>query len=191
VAQRQAIDGHMAKSADMLGDMGVTDKDWLQAVREHHTQEPGLLKTKTPAQQMARLIQRADMFAARLSPRVARVPVSPAAAMQACYFDENRQIDEAGAALIKAVGIYQPGSFVRLATDEVAVVVKRGMNTATPRVAVLINRSGMPTIEPTVRDTSVRDYRIVASVAHRDVKVQINLNRLLTLTASPASDRPW
>ena len=39
--------------------------------------------------------------------------------MQACYFDENRQIDEAGAALIKAVGIYQPGSYVRLATDEV------------------------------------------------------------------------
>jgi len=190
-AQRQAIDGHMAKSADMLVDMGVTDKDWLQAVREHHTQEPGPLKTKAPAQQMARLIQRADMFAARLAPRAARVPVSPAAAMQACYFDENRQIDEAGAALIKAVGIYQPGSFVRLATDEVAVVVKRGMNTATPRVAVLINRSGMPTIEPTVRDTSVRDYRIIASVAHRDVKVQINLDRLLPLTASPASDRPW
>lgn len=191
VAQRQAIDGHMAKAADMLADMGVTDKDWLQAVREHHTQEPGPLKTKTPAQQMARLIQRADMFAARLAPRAARVPVSPAAAMQACYFDENRQIDEAGAALIKAVGIYQPGSFVRLATDEVAVVVKRGMNTATPRVAVLVNRSGMPTIEPTVRDTSVRDYRIVASVAHRDVKVQINLDRVLPLTASPASDRPW
>lgn len=111
--------------------------------------------------------------------------------MQACYFDENRQVDEAGAALIKAIGIYQPGTFVRLATDEIAVVVKRGMNTSTPRVAVLVSRSGMPTMEPIVRETSTRDYRIVASVPHREMKVQINLERLLPLTAAPASDRPW
>jgi HD-GYP domain-containing protein (c-di-GMP phosphodiesterase class II) len=189
--QRKAIDTHAAKSAEILKEMGVTDTVWLDAVRDHHTQTPGPLQNRTPAQQVARLIQRADMFAARLAPRASRVPISPAAAMQACYFDENRQVDEAGAALIKAVGIYQPGSFVRLATDEVAVVIKRGMNTSTPRVAVLINRTGMPTIEPTIRETSTRDYRIVASVPHREVKVQINLDRLLPLTATPTSDRPW
>ena len=93
--------------------------------------------------------------------------------------------------MIKAVGIYQPGSFVRLATDEVAIVVKRGFNTSTPRVAVLVSRSGMPTMEPTIRDTSTRDYRVVASVSHKDVKVKLNLERLLPLTATPASDRPW
>ena len=111
--------------------------------------------------------------------------------MQACYFDENRQIDDAGAALIKAVGIYQPGSFVRLATEEIGVVVKRGINTATPKVAVLINRTGMPTMEPMVRDTSLREYKVVASVPHREVRVQINLERLLPLTAVAKSDRPW
>lgn len=190
-AQRQAIDGHAAKSVDMLAAMGVSDAVWLEAVRDHHTQTPGRLQSRTEAQQIARLIQRADMFGARLAPRASRVPVSPAAAMQACYFDENRLVDEAGAALIKAVGIYQPGSFVRLATDEVAVVIKRGLNTSTPRVAVLVNRSGMPTLEPTIRETSTRDFRVVASVPHRDVKVQINLERLLPLTATPASDRPW
>jgi HD-GYP domain-containing protein (c-di-GMP phosphodiesterase class II) len=190
-AQRKSIDEHAAKSADMLAEMGVADENWLEAVRQHHTQTPGPLRSRPLALQMARLIQRADMFAARLAPRASRVPISPAAAMQACYFDEVRQVDETGAALIKAVGIYQPGSFVRLATDEVAVVVKRGFNTSTPRVAVLISRSGMPTMEPTVRDTSTRDFRIVASIPHRDVKVQVNLERLLPLTATPASDRPW
>ena len=140
---------------------------------------------------MARLIQRADMFAARLAPRTSRVPESSASAMQACYFDENRQIDEAGAALIKAVGIYSPGSFVRLATEEVAVVIKRGANTTTPRVAILVNRNGMPTGELIVRDTSRREYRIVTGVAHRDVKVQLNLERLLVLTKAPISDRLW
>jgi ribosomal protein S16 len=131
------------------------------------------------------------MFAAQLAPRGSRASLASATAMQACYFDENKQVDEAGAALIKAVGIYQPGTFVRLATDEIAVVIKRGVNTTTPKVAVLINRSGMPTVEPTIRDTSLRDYRAVASVAHRDVKVTLNLDKLLPLTQTPASERPW
>lgn len=191
LAQRKIINAHAARSAEILAEMGVDDLVWLEAVMSHHTQMAGPLQSRTPAQQIARLVQRADMFAARLAPRASRVPISPAAAMQACYFDENRQVDEAGAALIKAVGIYQPGSFVRLATDEIAVVVKRGLNTSTPRVAVLVSRSGMPTIEPTVRETSVRDYRIVASVPHREVKIQLNLEKLLPLTAAPASDRPW
>jgi len=191
LAQRKIIDAHAARSAEILAEMGVDDLVWLEAVMSHHTQMPGPLQSRAPAQQIARLVQRADMFAARLAPRASRTPISPAAAMQACYFDENRQVDEAGAALIKAVGIYQPGTFVRLATDEIAVVVKRGLNTSTPRVAVLVSRSGMPTMEPAIRETSTRDYRIVASVPHREVKVQVNLERLLPLTAAPASDRPW
>ena len=190
-AQRRQIDEHPARSMEKLMALGITDAIWLQAVAQHHTQAPGPLRTRTPAERLARLIQRADMFAARLAPRASRVPVAPAAAMQACYFDENRQIDEAGAALIKAVGIYQPGSFVRLASDEVGVVVKRGRNTNSPKVAVLINRNGMPTVEPMVRDTSFADYKVVASVPHREVRVQINLERLLPLTVPVQSDRPW
>ena len=189
--QRIAIDTHAQRSAELLERMGITEADWLETIRVHHAQAPGPLSGRSRAQRMARLIQRADMFAARLAPRAARAPIAPAAAMQACYFDEQKAIDEAGAALIKAVGIYQPGSYVRLATNEVAVVIKRGANTTTPRVAVLINRAGLPTVEPTIRETGLRDYRIVASVPHREVKVQINLERLLPLTASAASDRPW
>ena len=109
--------------------------------------------------------------------------------MKACYFDENSQIDDVGGALIKAIGIYPPGSYVRLTTEEIAIVVQRGLNTTMPKVAIVINRSGMPTVDPIVRDTSLTEYRIVASVPHRDVKVQINLERLLTLTTG--SNRPW
>ncbi len=190
-AQRQLIDEHPTRSMEKLMALGVTDAIWLQAVAQHHTQAPGPLRTRSLAERLARLIQRADMFAARLAPRASRVPVTPAAAMQACYFDENRQIDEAGAALIKAVGIYQPGSFVRIASDEVGIVVKRGLNTTTPKVAVLINRNGMPTGEPMVRDTGLPDYKVLASVPHRDVRVQVNLERLLPLTVAANSDRPW
>jgi HD-GYP domain-containing protein (c-di-GMP phosphodiesterase class II) len=187
--QQSQIDEHPQKSVDILRAMGVTDATWLATVADHHMQAPGPLRSKTPAQRLARLIQRADMFAARLSPRLTRPPVTPAVAMQACYFDENKAVDEAGAALIKAVGIYQPGSYVKLASEEVAVVVRRGANTSTPRVAVLLNRSGMPTAEHALRDTSNKDYKVMASVQHSEVKVQIQLDRLLPLTLG--ADRPW
>lgn len=190
-AQQDQIRRHAATTADLLAAMGVEDGIWLQAAQRHHSEPAGPLSGRDTAGRLARLIRRADMFAARLSPRASRLPIPPAAAMQACYFDENQAIDEAGAALIKTVGIYQPGSFVRLTTNEVGVVIQRGQNTSTPRVAVLLNRSGVPTVEPAIRDTSMREHRIVASVPHRDVKVQLNLERLLPLTALPKSDRPW
>ncbi len=183
-AQRDQIGGHVASSVVQLEQLGVTDADWLAAVRDHHAREPGDWGNLNQAQRMARLIQRADMFAARLSPRAGRVPTSPAAAMQAVYFDEHRQIDEAGAALVKAVGIYQPGSFVRLASQEIAVVIRRGGTNTTPLVAVLINGKGTPTGDHVVRDTIAREFRIVASVAHRDVKVKMTLDRLLGFTSA-------
>ena len=183
VLQRRQIGGHVASSVAQLEQLGVTDADWLAAVRDHHARDPGNWGNLNQAQRMARLIQRADMFAARLSPRAGRVPTSPAAAMQAVYFDENRKIDEAGAALVKAVGIYQPGSFVRLASQEVAVVIRRGGTNTTPLVAVLINAKGLATHDHVTRDTIQREFRIVASVAHRDVKVKMTLDRLLGFTS--------
>jgi hypothetical protein len=58
-------------------------------------------------------------------------------------------------------------------------------------VAVVLNRSGMPTGEHAVRDTSNKDFRVVASVPHSEVKVKIQIERLLPLTQVLASDRSW
>lgn len=179
--QKHLIAVHAAYSAEILKELGVTEPNWLEAVFHHRDPAPGPLGTRPTALRVARLIQRANIFAATMAPRTSREPMAPGQAMQACYYDENNTPDEAGAALIKVVGIYWPGSYVRLASQEVAVVTRRGPNTTTPRVAVLINRQGMPTAEPMFRDTSQKDYRIVATVAHRDMKVKLPLERLLAL----------
>jgi hypothetical protein len=189
LSQRRQIDGHVASSVAQLEHLGVTDADWLAAVHEHHSRDSASWGSLGPAQRMARLIQRADKFAARLSPRAGRLPTSPAAAMQSVYFDENRQIDEAGALLVKAVGIYQPGSFVRLASQETAVVIRRGGTNTTPLVAVLINAKGQATEDQVTRDTIQREFRIVASVAHRDVQIKMTLDRLLGFTSVTAGRR--
>jgi HD-GYP domain-containing protein (c-di-GMP phosphodiesterase class II) len=179
--QRHVVEVHAAFSAEFLKDLGVDDSVWLEAVFHHLDQTPGPLAQRSPTLRIARLIQRANVFTAMLAPRASREPMQPGLAMQACYFDENREVDEAGAALIKVLGIYAPGTYVRLATQEVAVVVRRGANTTTPRVAVLVNRQGMPTAEPMFRDTSQKDYRIIATVPHRDVRVKLSLERLLAM----------
>ena len=103
------------------------------------------------------------------------------AAMQACYYDEEQQVDETGAAIVKALGVYPPGAFVRLASQEVALVLKRGSTATTPRVAVLLNRDGLPTGEMIPRDTSVATWKITGPIAQRDVRVNVSLDRLLAM----------
>jgi len=191
-AQRGLIEHHASRSEALLRGFGLSDPDCLEAVRDHHGTGPGALASRTPGQRMARLLQRADKFAAHRSPRASRRPDTAAAAMQAIYFDEERATDEAGAALIKAVGVYSPGTLVRLTNQEIGVVVRRGANTTMPRVAVLANPGGLATGEHAIRDTSIREYRIIAGVARGECKVTIHLDRLLALTAGPtASSRAW
>lgn len=180
-AQIAAVESHAHRSEALLRQLGVADALWLEAVRNHHHRLPGPMADKTDAQQMARLIQRADIFAARLAPRIARLPMPVTAAMQASYYDEQQQVDEAGAALVKALGIYPPGAFVRLATQEIAIVLKRGPSATTPRVAVVMNRSGMPTGEMIPRNTAQPSCKITGPVAHKDVRVQLQVARLVAM----------
>ena len=179
--QIAAVESRAERSEALLRTLGVTDEVWLEAVRCHHHRKPGPLAKKSLAQQMARLLQRADIFGARMAPRAARLPMPVTAAMQASYYDEEHQVDEAGAALVKTLGVYPPGAFVRLASQEVGVVVRRGTTATTPRVAVVTNRDGLPTGEPIPRDTGMPPWKITGVVAFKDVRVKLPLERLLSL----------
>lgn len=179
--QAREVDQHSDVSVETLRTLGITDPLWLDAVKTHHHRAPGKLAEKTLSQQMARLIQRADIFGARIAPRINREPMSVTSAMQASYYDETKSMDEAGAALVKALGIYPPGAWVKLASDEIGVVIRRGASAATPKVAVLLNRLGMPTGEPIPRDTAVPSWKIVSPVAHKEVLVRLPLEKLLAL----------
>ena len=179
--QRLQIDQHAERGAALLAASGVRDALWIEAVRHHHDAPPGPLAELPAGQQLARLIKRADIFAARLSPRRRRSALSGAAAAKAVYLDERQQPDEAGAAIVKATGIYPPGSYVRLASNETAVVMRRGNRANEPLVAGVIGRSGTPIAEPALRDTRIAQHAVTAGVAPGDVKLRLNLERLLRL----------
>ncbi|GKS76477.1 phosphohydrolase [Acidovorax sp. SUPP950] len=179
--QIAAVESHATRSETLLRHLGVHDPVWLEAVRCHHHRSPGPLADKSEGQQIARLIQRADVFGARLAPRASRAPMPVTAAMQASYYDESHQVDEAGSALVKTLGVYPPGAFVRLVSQEIAVTLRRGGSATTPRVAVVLNRNGMPTGELIPRDTAQPAWKVTGAIAQRDVRVQLQLNRLLSL----------
>lgn len=180
-AQRVKLDKHAQASMPMLQSLGVSDPLWLEAVSFHHAHTPGPLAERAPGQQLARLIQRADVFGASLSPRRSRKAQSASVAAQTAYLDENKQADEAGAAIIKALGIYPPGCLVRLANGEIAVVLKRGRAANAPLVASVVGKSGSPLGEPAVRDTRLQTQAVTGSLAPHEVLVRLNMEKLLRL----------
>ncbi|MFN3303599.1 MAG: HD-GYP domain-containing protein [Roseateles sp.] len=180
-AQRQAMADHGERTAQRLAGAGITDTAWLTAVRLHHEAGPGPLASRGDGEKLARLLRRVDIFGARLSPRRSRPAMSGAAAARAVFLDELGQPDEAGAALIKAVGLYPPGSLVRLSNGEVGMVFKRGFSANEPLVAALIGKSGSPLSAPVPRDTRLASQAIAASLAPAELKLRVNLDALLRL----------
>lgn len=180
-AQRQALSAHGDRAAQRLAQVGIDDPVWLTAVRLHHEAGPGPLNSRSDGEKLARLLRRIDLFGARLSPRRSRQAMSGAAAARAVFLDELGQPDEAGAALIKTVGLYPPGSIVRLANGEVGLVFKRGFSANEPLVAALIGKSGSPLSNPVPRDTRLASQAITASLAPAEFKLRVNLEALLKL----------
>lgn len=177
--QRQELVGHGDRSAELLRAQGVSDELWLGAVRLHHEAGPGPLAARSPAEQLARVLRRVDIFGARLAPRRSRKALPGASAARAVFLDEMQQPDEAGAALIKCVGLYPPGSLVRLANGEVGIVVRRGHSANEPLVAALLGKSGAPLSDPVPRDTRLATQAVAASLAPHELRLLINMDRLL------------
>jgi hypothetical protein len=87
-----------------------------------------------------------------------------------------------GAAIIKAVGIYRPGSFVKLASGQVGMVIRRGGKSTNPAVVVVLNRNGVPVFADAIRETTDAKYAVVSGVPSSSIKVTLNLEKILSLS---------
>jgi len=181
VEQRIRIEQHPLLGERCLQHLGVQDPTWLRLVRLHHTKlhAMGSLEGAEPLLLMAHLISLIDVFVARISPRVSRKGLPSQRAARDAYLAADGQPNPLGAALIKAVGVYIPGSYVRLASEELAVVVRRQRRANEPLVFALVGRSGMPLGEPALRDTSEAAFEIKSGVAADEVRVRVQSAKLL------------
>lgn len=186
--QRALVQGHAERSAWMLGQLGVSDPLWVETVRHHHDAPPGPLRTRAPAGVLARLLHRADAYAARMSPRRSRAASPAAKGAQTAFVDETGQPDEAGQALVKVTGVYPPGSWVRLASGELALVMRRTEDMKAPAVVAITDAQEERLPVPLARDTHEPAWAIVESVSPADIHDRPDLaviDSLDTLAALP------
>lgn len=178
VHQRSMLLGHGERSAAVLRTMGVDDPVWLHAVANHHDAPPGDMTGQPPGEVIARLIRRTDRYAARLSPRKSRPASTATSAAQTAFFDEGGHHDAAGQVLVKTLGLYPPGVWVKLACGEIGLVLRRGPHAKAPPVAAIVGKAGLPLAVPALRNTRLPTFEVVGAVAPAQVKVRPNLDQL-------------
>lgn len=169
--QRAWVDAHPEKSVELLRAAGVDDPIWLDAVLHHHERLDGSgyphgLRGEDIGRG-ARMLAIVDIYSAMVRQRAYRGAVHAQEALRNLFLERGKAVDESMAALlIREIGVYPPGSLVRLVNGEIGMVVRRGSNAAKPIVARLINGNGTLAAIPMRRDTSHSEFAIVGSASH-------------------------
>jgi hypothetical protein len=186
--QQDAIRAHTVKSEQMLANKGVTDALWLSTVRLHHDENTGKgeLRNILPAQRLARILRMVDRYAAMISPRKSREGRSATDSARSVLTSTGEQKDDVGHALVRAVGLCPPGTYVRLDNNEVAVVMRRSDKPNLPYVAIVLNEAGAMLNPPHLHRTASGSPGIRAALAAAAVPLHLNHHRILQLSAYAA-----
>ena len=179
--QRRSIVSHPAVGRQLLSNKGVQDKIWLQIVQDHHAVLPEIPDAghERRIHMATRMLQLADIFVGSISPRSTRPGLLSRQGALKIYKGEEGKPNLLGAAFVKSIGIYIPGSYVKLANGEVSVVIKRGINAHTPYVASIIGMRGAPNQDPVLRDTSEPGFEIKEGISANQVRLRTNWEELL------------
>lgn len=180
-AQRRELRAHPAAAVAALRAAGIDDETWLSTVAQHHERRGGSGYPEGLAEPapLAVALRLADVFMAKISPRVSRpaLPVQEAARQMFLEADGS----PVAAAVVKEYGIFPPGDFVQLASGERAVVVRRGADARTPVVAAITSAAGAPIVDTVPRDTRDKAFAIVGPAAERKLVVRVPPERLYGL----------
>ena len=158
---------HPTRSREILQNAGITDPDWLEAVEQHHERPDGSGYPRgiTEVNEASQLVQCVEVFVEGLARAAGHSAVTATGLLRQMYLEAPKSTFVAG--LIKELGIYPPGSIVRLDNGEIDMVVQRGVTTTAPLVAVLDPDWSVPP-EPRIRDTASANYAVIGVLPPRD-----------------------
>ena len=158
---------HPTRSREILQNAGITDPDWLEAVERHHERPDGSGYPRgiTEVNEASQLVQCVEVFVEGLGRAAGHSAVTATGLLRQMYLEAPKSTFVAG--LIKELGIYPPGSIVRLDNGEIGMVVQRGVTTTAPLVAVLDPDWSVPP-EPRIRDTASANYAVIGVLPPRD-----------------------
>jgi HD-GYP domain-containing protein (c-di-GMP phosphodiesterase class II) len=191
--QEDDIASHPLMSSAILREAGVTDELWHWLVQTHHESWLGngypYGLARGEIESLAHMLHMADITCAKLTPRSYRAGMVPAAALGHIFQRKDHEFDPAYTTLlIKELGIYPPGSFVKLANDEIGVVLARREKANEPQVAAIRRGDGPAYIDALIRDTSQAAHKVIAPCSATLAGVRpSHLARLWRTQANPAS----
>ncbi len=186
--QQDAIRAHPVKGSMMLANIGVDDDLWLGVVSGHHDERSdGLeLMKAPPAVRLARIIRVVDRYAAMISPRKTRAGRSATDSLQSIIGETAESRDEIGQTLVRIVGLCPPGTFVRMDSGDIAVVMRRSPKPNHPHVAIVLDEIGEPLPQPRLHRTAQGSPQIRAALTATAVRIPLNHHLVLQLGAYAA-----
>lgn len=181
--QQDSILTHAVRGRIMLARASVTDELWLDVVACHHEKLPSesRLLEAAPVQRLARVLQTVDRYTAAMSPRKSRTGRTARDSARAVIVQSDAGHDEVGTAVVRLLGLSPPGTYVKLATGEVGVVLRRGAKPNQPIVAVVLNKREEPIAEAKLVNTSREGMAVQSAVAASNVRVRLNQDVMLKL----------
>ncbi|HEU4650058.1 MAG TPA: HD domain-containing phosphohydrolase, partial [Croceibacterium sp.] len=181
---RKEVHAHPAESAALLRQAGIMDADWLAAVEQHHERPDGkgYPHGLPKSCEMAQILRLVDIFTAKHSVRSGRPALPARQAAQELYVQSEGAA--VAALLIKELGIFPPGCFVKLASGETAIVVRRGSSANAPIASVIANRNGDAVSTPIRRDTSNPEFAVQATLPGTSVLVKVAPEQLYDASES-------
>jgi HD-GYP domain-containing protein (c-di-GMP phosphodiesterase class II) len=180
-AQQALISSHAAASRQVLADVGISDPDWLEVVAtHHHAHDPRSdIQTLGLVPRLAHTLRVVDRYAAMVSPRKSRSGRSVTDSVRSIMASSMGAHDPVGFALVRAIGLCPPGTYVRMDNGETAVVLRRSAKANHPLVATLLNRKGDAYLPPRLHRTATSSPLIQAALTQDAVKVRVNHQSLL------------
>jgi hypothetical protein len=189
--QQEMIRVHPVKGAMLLGTMGVQDEDWLEIVGSHHDNQgdAGDFQGASGTLRLTRILKLVDRYAAMISPRLSRAGRSATESARAVMANSSAKSDELGHALMRVVGLCPPGTFVRMDSDELGVVLRRSDRANQPYVAIVGAADGQLLATPRLHATAAGAPHIRAALPASGVRAQLNHYQILALAGPAAASR--
>jgi HD-GYP domain-containing protein (c-di-GMP phosphodiesterase class II) len=186
--QQNAIRAHACQGSLMLANMGVMDELWLDTIRLHHDEstDKGLLHSIVPVKRLARILRVVDRYAAMISPRKSREGRTATDSIRALFNHPAERNDEIGNVLMGIIGLYPPGTYVRLDDRQLAVVVRRSSMPTRPMMVIIVSETGVRLNPPKLLKTATDSTEIKMPLAASAMRERLNHHLILQLGAYAA-----
>ncbi len=188
-AQHEAVRSHCERSVASLRGYGVSSELWLDIVQDHHERPDGSGYPSGKAGDglglLAQLLSLADVYCARVSSRDFRPAMLPNVALRRLFLSEGAAVSpELAALFIKALGVYPPGTGVRLRNGSIAVVTHRGATGHLPRVASITTHDGLRIAVPIRRRGDMSAHEVSEAVDLDILQLTVSMEALWGADAS-------